>query len=73
MIVPATKPTESTTLSVYDREAVIGFIIRRGPTGVEGFTAEGGSLGLFGSVNAAAIALWRYAHHQPVEIAHARP
>jgi hypothetical protein len=66
MTVPAAKLTESAMLSVYDGQAAIGFVIRRGPAGAESFTAEGGSLGLFRTVDAAATALWKHAHKQPI-------
>jgi hypothetical protein len=59
---------------VYDRgrEVVIGFVIRRA-AGAESFTPEGGFIGAFENINAAAIACWRHARHQPVEATRARP
>jgi hypothetical protein len=53
-------------LSVYDGRRCIGLILRRGPTGVEGFTAENESLGCFRTDDEAATALWKYAHKQPL-------
>jgi hypothetical protein len=53
-------------LSVYDGRLAIGFILRRGRSGVEAFTAdENESLGLFPSEDTAAAALWRHSRKQP--------
>ena len=43
----STKPTAAAMLTVFDGEQVIGFIMRRGPAGVEAFSAAEASLGLF--------------------------
>jgi hypothetical protein len=53
-------------LSVTDGRQAIGFLISRGKIGVEAFTADEQSLGLFKNVPAAATACWQHAHHQPI-------
>jgi hypothetical protein len=52
---------------VYDGKVAIGFIARRGLLGAESFTGERESLGLFRTVDAAATALWKQAHGQPIK------
>jgi hypothetical protein len=58
--------TNKRLLSVTDGRQAIGFIINRGKTGVEAFTADEKSIGLFVDVQAAATACWQHAHHQPI-------
>jgi len=64
MTAPAPKPTAPSMLAVYDGPNCIGFVLRRGPAGVEAFDAADSSLGLFESEAAAASALWRRARGQ---------
>jgi len=56
-MISTAKPSASSMLSVCDGRLAIGFILRRGRSDVEGFTAQNRSLGLFPSENAAAAAL----------------
>jgi hypothetical protein len=51
-------------LTVYDGQRAIGFILRRGPGGVEAFAADDTSLGLFDNDDTAAAAIWKRAHSQ---------
>jgi hypothetical protein len=51
-------------LTVYDGQQAIGFILRRGPAGIEAFAAANHSLGLFKNEHDAAAAIWRHAHGQ---------
>jgi hypothetical protein len=51
-------------LTVYDGDQTIGFLLRRGPAGVEAFTADNNSLGLFENDDTAASAVWRHARGQ---------
>jgi hypothetical protein len=51
-------------LAVTEGRQTIGFIINRGKTGVEAFTADEKSIGLFANVQAAATACWMAAHDQ---------
>jgi hypothetical protein len=67
MSVSTAKPPVSSILSVFDERRCIGLILRRGPAGVEGFTAENTSLGLFRTEDAAAAAIWKQAHGQSIE------
>ena len=67
MTASTAEPPVSSILSVFDERRCIGLILRRGPAGVEGFTAENQSLGLFGTEDAAAAAIWKHAHQQPLE------
>jgi hypothetical protein len=67
MTASAAKPAAASMLSVYDGRLAIGFILRRGRSGVEAFTAADESLGSFPSENAAAVAIWKYAHKQPLD------
>jgi hypothetical protein len=53
-------------LSVTDGRQAIGFLVSRGKLGVEAFTADEESIGLFANVQAAATACWKYAHNQPI-------
>jgi len=55
-------------LSVTDGRECIGHLIDRGKTGVEAFTVDEVSLGLFKNVQAAATACWQYAHGQPISV-----
>jgi hypothetical protein len=54
-------------LSVYDGRLAIGFILRRGRSGAEAFSAENKPLGSFLSEDAAAVAIWKYARKQPLD------
>jgi hypothetical protein len=54
-------------LTVYDGKQAIGFLLRRGPAGLEAFTANHDSLGLFGSEHDAASAIWRHARGQALD------
>ena len=51
-------------LSVSDGQETIGFLIERGKPGVEAFSANEISLGLFPNTQAAATACWKHAHGQ---------
>jgi hypothetical protein len=62
----ATKQPAPALLSVFDGRNCVGCILRRGPAGVEAFTAADKSLGLFRNEDAAATALWQHAHGQPL-------
>jgi hypothetical protein len=65
MTVVAAKQPAPSTVPVFEGQGhQIGLILRK-PIGVEGFTAENESLGLFATENAAAAAIWRRAHGQP--------
>jgi hypothetical protein len=67
MTASAAKLPTASMLSVFDERRCIGVILLRGPAKVEAFTAENESLGLFQNEDQAAAALWRHAHHQPIE------
>jgi hypothetical protein len=54
-------------LSVTNGRQTIGFLISRGKLGVEAFSIDEESIGLFKDVPTAATACWKHAHHQPVE------
>jgi hypothetical protein len=54
-----TKPATTAMLTVYDGQQEIGFVLRRGPVGVEAFTASDDSLGMFRNECDAASAIWR--------------
>jgi len=73
MTTATAKHPVASMLSVYDGRLAIGFILRRGPIGVEGFTAENESLGCFRTEDEAATALWKYAHKQPLAGEHGDP
>jgi hypothetical protein len=51
-------------LSIYDGQQCIGFVLARGPAGVEAFDAASESLGCFKTEDEAATAVWKYAHGQ---------
>jgi hypothetical protein len=57
------KPRDS-LVTVMDGREYLGALIRRGPSGVEGFDAEDKSIGMFPDDSAAANELWRRAHGQ---------
>jgi hypothetical protein len=57
----------SALLTVYDGREAIGFIVRRGPAGAEGFDTANVSLGLFENEPAAATAIWKQARGQTAE------
>jgi hypothetical protein len=46
---------------VADGRTTIGFVMRRGPRGVEAYDADERSIGMFADVNAAATAVWKHA------------
>jgi hypothetical protein len=73
MTAATAKAPASSLLSVYDGQRCIGMLLRRGPIGVEGFTAENESLGCFRTEDEAATALWKYARKQPLAGAHGGP
>jgi hypothetical protein len=66
-MIPTGKPSAASMLSVYDGRACVGFLLNRGRSGVEAFTADERSLGLYPTQDAGAAALWRHAHKQPLE------
>jgi hypothetical protein len=55
---PPFVPT-SKMLSIYSGQQVVGFLLPRGRAGIELFNADGTSLGLFATQNAAAAALYQ--------------
>ncbi len=54
-------------VTVLDAGRCIGFL-RRGPVGAEAFNTDKKSIGTFESDRAAAVALWRRAHGQLLDI-----
>ena len=58
----------SNILSITERGECIGFIVPRGPTGFEAYTADEKSLGIYAETNVAVVMIWRYAHGQPIEV-----
>jgi len=54
-------------LSVTDGRDCIGHLIDRGRDGVEAFTADEQSIGMFANTTDAATACWKYARGQIVE------
>jgi hypothetical protein len=64
------KPAATAVLTVFDGEQAIGFILRRGPAGVEAFSAAEISLGLFETEDNAASAIWKHARGQALDRAH---
>jgi hypothetical protein len=65
-----TKPIATAMLTVYDGQQAIGFVLRRGPVGVEAFTASDDSLGLFRNERDAASAIWKHARGQALDQGH---
>jgi hypothetical protein len=63
----APKPSATSLLSVYDGRCCIGFVLRCGPLGAEALTTEHESIGQFQNEDAAATALWKHAHKQPLD------
>jgi hypothetical protein len=59
-----TSARATTTLSVYDGRDLLGHLVDRGDAGVEAFTADDRSVGLFRDDQAAALELWRQARGQ---------
>jgi len=57
---------QTRVLSVTDGRDCIGHLIDRGREGVEAFTADEKSLGVFESAARAATACWKHAHHQSI-------
>jgi hypothetical protein len=57
-------PIRSAMVTVIDRNRCIGFLLARGPAGVEAFGRDEHSLGLFPDERAAIAAVWRQAHGQ---------
>jgi hypothetical protein len=55
---------ETALLTVFDGRSSIGFLMRRGKAGVEGFDINEHSVGLFPDEDKAASAVWRAAHNQ---------
>ncbi len=51
-------------LAVYEGRVCIGHLLRRGAAGVEAFSSEDVSFGMYESEAAATSALWRHAHGQ---------
>jgi hypothetical protein len=52
-------------VSVFDdRQRCLGFVLSRGRDGYEAFDASDRPIGMFGTTDAAAAALWRVTHHQ---------
>jgi hypothetical protein len=56
--------TDTPLLTVTDGRQTVGFLLRRGRKGTEGFDANNKSLGLFKNEDEAARAVWRGAHGQ---------
>jgi hypothetical protein len=54
-------PDRASLLAVYDGRSCIGFLLRHGPAGVEGFDQNNNSLGIHENDDAAAAAVWRAA------------
>jgi hypothetical protein len=50
--------------SVTERGECIGFVISRGPMGVEAFTTTEESIGIYAETDDAVVMIWRYAHNQ---------
>jgi hypothetical protein len=63
MATETSKPRDS-FVSVFDGRQYIGAIIRRGPSGVEGYTADDQSVGLWPDDASAANEIWKRAHGQ---------
>jgi hypothetical protein len=55
---------ESVTTAVIDHGRCVGFLLARGPAGIEAFDKHEQSLGLFPNEYAAVAAVWRQAHGQ---------
>jgi hypothetical protein len=51
-------------LSITENGNCIGFIIPRGPMGVEAFDACEKSIGIYKETDDAVVMIWRYAHNQ---------
>ena len=56
----------STLLSITEGRTCIGHLLNRGPDGVEAFTPDAQSIGVFRNVQAAATAVWQFAHNQQI-------